>query len=174
MSARVNQITAANLRAAAVLLDQHPDIPQPYIVTSHSGAVRLSWYLSDESDGKALAARVVRSIDGAWGRGEADYSGPLATWNQVREGLNLHVSVARDQVCERVVTGTKVVTIPAVEAQPARTEEREVVEWRCMPLLAEATPLGAQQTAPAPHARGLFAVAGTTGPSRRVDRAPNQ
>lgn len=53
--------------------------------------------------------------------------------------MHLDVYAARDQVCERVVTGTETVTkqvpdpaAPLVEV----TEEVEQVEWVCRPLLA--------------------------------------
>lgn len=41
----------------------------------------------------------------------------------------------RAEVCQRVVTGTKEVHHDAVEAQPARTEVVEEVEWVCGNLL---------------------------------------
>lgn len=138
MTDNINTITAANLRAVADLLDQHPDIEQPYITTHVTGRVSLNWYLNGRDDERAEAAAIVKAIDGGWERGEADYSGPLATWRQERDGLALHVQVTREAVCERIVTGEETVTIPAKPAEPERTETREVVEWRCQPLLSEA------------------------------------
>ena len=134
----VAETMAANLRAAADLIAQHPHLAAPYVTTSSTGRVDLDWYLSHKADGRSIAAEIVRSIDGGWERGEADFSGPLATWTQKRDGLTLMVSVSREQVCERIVTGTETVTIPAVEAVPERTEIRETVEWRCAPLLTDA------------------------------------
>jgi hypothetical protein len=130
-------ITIKNLRAAADLLERFPDLDQPYIVGRHNGTVELNWFLNGAENARATAAEVVRSIGGTWERGEANYSGPLATWDQERDGLFLFVQVSRDEVCERIVTGTEAVLIPAVEAQPERTETREIVEWRCAPLLAD-------------------------------------
>ena len=52
------------------------------------------------------------------------------------DGLHVVAYAGRDRVCERVVTGIETVTVPAVEAKPETTEEREIVEWRCAPLLA--------------------------------------
>lgn len=132
----LNEDTAANLRKAADLLAAHPDLEQPYVTSRSTGAISLSWYLHHERGSAEKAAAVVRAIDGTWERGEADYSGPLATWSQVRDGLELDVSVSREQVCERVVVGVEEVTIPAVPAQPERVEEREKVEWKCGPLLS--------------------------------------
>ncbi|HET6291734.1 MAG TPA: hypothetical protein VFG33_00115, partial [Kribbella sp.] len=57
--------------------------------------------------------------------------------------IEVHVGAYRDQVCERVVTGTREVTktvpdpsvvVPDVEV----TETVEDVEWICGPLLAKA------------------------------------
>lgn len=41
----------------------------------------------------------------------------------------------RDEVCTKRVTGTKTVTVPAVEAVPEHDIEQEIVEWDCLPLL---------------------------------------
>lgn len=133
----VAAVLAANLRAAADLVDAHPDIKQPYITTLSNGGVDLSWYLNGKENARKTAAAVVRAIDGTWERGEADYSGPLATWTQRRGGLNLLVQVSREEVCERIVVSTKTVTIPARPAQPEQVVEQDVVEWRCQPLLAD-------------------------------------
>jgi hypothetical protein len=136
----INGITAANLRAAADLLERHPDLPTPYVTSSSlGGTVSLAWYLHHGDDQRANAAAIVKAIDGRWDRRGAEYEGPLAEWTQARDGLRLTVTVAREQVCERIVVGTEEVTVPAVEAKPERTEVREVVEWRCEPLLTRAS-----------------------------------
>lgn len=132
------------LRAAADLIEAHPDLPAPY-VTAHTSGVKvdLAWYLNindncvDLADQKATAARIVAAIGGTWEKLPDTYSTGF-TFRQERDGLKLDVQVEREAVCERVVTGTETVTIPAKPAQPERTETREVVEWRCEPLLAEA------------------------------------
>jgi len=141
MNDQPNSITAA-LREAAFLLDQHPALPQPYITSSSSGRVSLSWYLHHDGGAatqKATAAEIVRSIDGTWNKSEHAYNETLG-FSQQRGLLDLHIQVDRPAVCERVVVGTETRTIPAVEAQPAqpeRVETVEKVEWRCQPLLAE-------------------------------------
>jgi hypothetical protein len=133
------------LRAAADLIAQHPDLPPPYITTSsHMGehTADLAWYLMigggrTLADQKADAARIVSTIDGKWEKLPDTYSDFV--FRQQRGPLKLDVQVTREAVCERIVTGVESVTIPAKAAVPARTEEREIVEWRCEPLLAEAT-----------------------------------
>lgn len=58
--------------------------------------------------------------------------------------VTLAAYIEREQVCDRVVVGTEVVveTGPDPEAVAAlpvveREVEREIVEWRCRPLLAD-------------------------------------
>jgi hypothetical protein len=130
-------ITAA-LREAADLLDQRPQLPQPYITNSYSGRVNLAWYLhidtSNHPKQKALAALIVKTLGGKWDKGEREKD---FDFYQSRDLLDLHIQVDRPAVCERVVVGTETRTVPAVEAQPERTETVEKVEWRCQPLLAD-------------------------------------
>lgn len=135
-------ITAA-LREAADLLDQHPEIRQPYLTTSVSGRAHLAWFLPIEirtDDEQRDAARdLLSALRGHWKK--APGSGDAFNFVQSRGLLDLTVQVDRPAVCERVVVGTETVTVPAVEAveaRPERTETREIVEWRCQPLLAGA------------------------------------
>lgn len=132
------------LRTIADLLAQHPDLPGPYITcgaynngTGHYWA-DVSWQLLndplDEAGQKVAAQEIVRSLGGQWSK--VDH-GDRMVFRQERDALQLDIVVVREAVCDRVVTGTETVTIPAVEAQPERTEVREIVEWRCQPLLAD-------------------------------------
>jgi hypothetical protein len=134
------QTLADLLHAAGDLLAEHPDLPQPYITTSTEPRVDLNWYLmlgvTDLGEQKATAQQIIRAVGGHWTKIPDTYSDFM--FRQDRDGLRFEVMVTREAVCERVVTGTETVTVPAVAAQPARTEEREVVEWRCEPLLAQA------------------------------------
>ncbi len=57
--------------------------------------------------------------------------------------VSLHVYVKREEVCERIVTGTREVTeevpdpdVLAAVPKVAVTKVVEEVTWRCMPLLA--------------------------------------
>lgn len=139
MSERIS--LSPGLREAADLLEQHPTLPEPYIISQSRGRVQLNWYLNIEpgfslDDQKSAAAGIVRAIGGAWDKSEANYD-ELLNYDRQHGLLKLHVQVDRPAVCERVVVGTKPVTIPAVEAQPERTVQQDVVEWRCQPLLAD-------------------------------------
>lgn len=131
------------LRAVADLIEAHPDLPLPlvnvYDYRPEQGD--LDWFLmvngraKDEADQKAIATAIIRALGGKWDKAP---TGDDFRFRQTRGGLNFNVQVHREAVCERVVVGTESVTLPAVEAQPARTETVEKVEWRCEPLLAEA------------------------------------
>jgi hypothetical protein len=92
----------------------------------------------DAKDNQRDAAqRILRAIGGKWAKNPWDDRFDFKQPNY-RPGVNLAVYTHRDQVCERRVVGTEEVTVPAVEAQPERTETREVVEWDCSPVLSEA------------------------------------
>lgn len=138
MNTQPNTITAA-LREAADLLDAHPELPQPCIFAyAHSGKIEVTWQLMHDDDAKddqrAVAQRIVRAIGGSW---KKEPWGDRFDLEREYRGLKLQIYTHREQVCERIVTGTETVTIPAVEAQPEQVVEREVVEWRCLPLLAD-------------------------------------
>lgn len=128
------------LRVVAALIEEHPDLPEPYVTSSSDGGAYLAWYLhingraEDEADQKAKAQQIIRTLGGKW---EKDFSGDQADFRQERDGLRFTVSVDRPAVCVRRVVGTETVTLPAVEAAPERTVEREIVEWDCEPVLAE-------------------------------------
>lgn len=132
---------ADTLRVIADLFDAHPDLPPGYVSAHTSGSTSVTWGVSygiDADDQKAAAAAIIKTIGGKWDKdfdwGEND----RADFMQVRDGIELRIVVERSAVCDRIVTGTETVTLPAVEAKPERVEEREVVEWRCEPLLAGA------------------------------------
>lgn len=129
-------VMATNLRAAADLMDEHPDLPVPYITTRHNGDVFFNWFLMhNDTDQKTAAASIMRTLRGSWQKRER---GNALDFKSARPGLSLEFTVQREAVCTRRVVGTETVTIPAVEAQPERTEKRAVVEWDCAPVLAEA------------------------------------
>lgn len=124
------------------LLAEHPDLPPPYLtIYDHlPDTADLKWFLHINGKGGAdkqreIALGILRTIGGKW---DKTYNDSDADFKQKRDGLSLHVVVVREAVCTRRVVGTETVTLPAVEAAPERTVEREVVEWDCSPVLAEA------------------------------------
>lgn len=132
-------LSAALSEAAALLASLPSALPDPYVTAGSWGYADVNWQLmldtNDTGEQKRMASEVIRSIGGKWDK----VPGDTFQFTRALGGLRLKVSVEREAVCERVVTGTEAVTIPAVEAQPERTEVRETVEWRCEPLLAEVT-----------------------------------
>jgi hypothetical protein len=135
VNATVVRTMTQNLHAMADILAEVPN--PPYVTTStYDGSVQAAWFLMHDPNRegqKSTAAAVIRAIGGHWDK--TDLYSDQMVWNQTRDGLRFHVAVLREAVCERIVTGTHMVTIPAVEAKPERTETVETVEWRCLPLL---------------------------------------
>jgi hypothetical protein len=133
--------TATKLRFVADLLDQHPDLPHPCVFTYGNGTVEVTWQLMNDADTKDAqkdhARSIIAAIGGKWDKHPWDDRFDFS--RQLGE-VKLQIFAHRDQLCERVVLGTEEVTLPAVEAKPERTETREVVEWRCTPLLADDEP----------------------------------
>lgn len=123
----------SGLRKLADLLEAHPELPLPY----HGFGVPAKIYMLG-SDRSAFVD-AVRALPG-----KADKRVDNDTYRvSVKlHGLEVEVVAYRDDVCERVVTGTREVTktipdpnvvVPVVEV----TEVVEDVEWVCSPLLRE-------------------------------------
>lgn len=84
------------------------------------------------SDGLATTAK---AIGGQWEKSE------LPSHFILRQKVGVHridVFSSRENVCEKVVTGTETVTIPDPDA-PMVTVEREVYEWKCPPSILAMT-----------------------------------
>lgn len=73
----------------------------------------------------------------AMGHADKDF---IQQWAYLRKrfsgGVRYSVSVSREDVCERVVVGTKTIPAHADYVIPAAPEtEVEIIEWRCSSLL---------------------------------------
>ena len=138
----------AGLRDLATILEQHPELPLPY----HGRGSELLWIATYDEDHKELARTFARLIPGQV-RKEArgtdfDLVGSVA-------GLKVQMILDRDQVCQRVVTGTTETTreVPDADAlakvpTTTVTETVEQVEWQCGSLLSSVD--AAPQTAVSP------------------------
>jgi hypothetical protein len=124
-------ITADLLRRAADLIEQHPELPHPIITSYSAGNVEIDWMIHRDDNQRGLMKQIRQSFGGIW---EKAHAGTYFYLRQEHEGLRLTITTDREQVCERIVVGTETVTIPAVEAQPERTEVREIIEWHCEPV----------------------------------------
>ena len=124
----------AGLRALADVLEANPHAKLPQT----GNGLPLTWVTSWEDDPKAATLAIVRAVGGKWNKLSGGTDGAILRFATSLHGFSVEILCSREQVCRRVVTGTETVDLPAVEAQPARTETREVIEWVCEPLLAEA------------------------------------
>ena len=115
----------ADLRSAADFFEQHPELRTP------SDARIDVWART-----KAEMSVFLR----ASGHVEKHY---LSDWVFLRKTMpngliRVEFNGNREQVCERIVTGTKVVPAHVLPAQPETEvpeKVEEIVEWRCHPLL---------------------------------------
>lgn len=121
----------AGLRALADLLEQHDELELPFTGSGNSLNVIP---VADQREQVAAWARALPGLVRKSVRdGYFDLTGNL-------HGLRIAVICDRDQVCTRVVTGTREVTTsePIISGHRDVTETVEDVEWVCEPLLAEA------------------------------------
>lgn len=129
----------ASLLELAVLLEQNPDLPLPWQLDSGT----LDIHLMRSDDPRGELARIVRMLPGEVRKEVWGDKTPYFTAHAKVGSIRLDVTTYRDQVCERVVTGTREVTetvpdphvvVPLVEV----TKTVEDVEWVCGPLMAPA------------------------------------
>lgn len=90
-------------------------------------SINVSTWLYDKADITSMARALGscnKTYDSAWFE--------MSRWfGQLRFSVNC----MRQVVCEKRVVGTRKVAKPAVEAQPERIVEEEIVEWDCKPIL---------------------------------------
>ena len=131
----------AGLRAVADFLDEHPEVPLPYLGGGAAGSrlPAFSIYLVS-GDQKTQLAAIARAMGNAVKAPKKHHDGSesFQVWREF-EGVVLFAQAEREQVCRRVVTGTEdreveEVVTPAVTRKV--TKPVEVVTWECLPLLA--------------------------------------
>jgi hypothetical protein len=134
MDQPTNAEMAAGFRQLADLIEATPDIPVSYPALN----VWCFWGAGAVKDMAALTRAALRL--GA----KVDKNITDSQYNlSIRLGPITATSLAsRNEVCERVVVGTRKITetVPDPAAAPVpmveRTRTEDVVEWRCVPLLA--------------------------------------
>jgi hypothetical protein len=108
------------LREFADFLEANPDAPVPYAEN-----IRFDIFALNKEEfvkyAKAIGGKLIKNHD---------YSGVMVLRRQFGK-IQYDINVAREQVCERVVTGKKLVA--AVEAVPEH--EEDITEWRCTSIL---------------------------------------
>jgi hypothetical protein len=127
---------AAGLRTLAEFIESHPELPLPHY--QNFGAF-LEGGPAVKKEAVIAAAKALASVTQLVKK--QVYGEHMQLVWRVNSLLSYQVWVDRDAVCERVVTGVKV--IPAREevvlpAMPETTEE--TFEWRCSPVLAGVVP----------------------------------
>jgi hypothetical protein len=134
MKTREEQIAGA--RDLIAWLEAHPEVPMPYQLSN--GYVLIMTHTVE--DPKATLAAIARALPGKVDKDT--YANQFEISGRVG-GIEVKATAVRNDVCERVVTGTREVTktvpdpavvVPMVEV----TETVEDVEWVCGPLLGEA------------------------------------
>lgn len=126
MNTESEMTLAEAFRSIADLLDAQP------VLADHVIAPSLDVWAETPEEFAELAQAL-------GGRREKRSGTMLLTVERTFGRVSLKVCGYHEQVCEAKVVGTETVEIPAVEASPARTETRDVVEWVCPPVLGEAS-----------------------------------
>jgi hypothetical protein len=128
------------LRALADVLEQTDDLPLPF--DGHLDPI--TFHFLGTADPRAELAAATRAIPCDWTKRVFDSRN--TAYFDLRgqlHGLKVNLSAFRDDVCERIVTGTHQVTetvkdpealaaVPEIEV----TKTVEDVEWRCGSILA--------------------------------------
>lgn len=125
----------------ARILREHPGIPKPDIYTDE---IRFAVF---GSDAREIIAAARRAIGGTWAKQPRENQyGTYLDYTREWHGFPVRLTTARDEVCRKVVTGTREVTrkVPDPEAlakvpEIEVTETEEISEWVCEPLLAPRT-----------------------------------
>lgn len=94
-----------------------------------------------------MMTRLRRAFGGMFIKAASSWDFSLTQDRSFEDGGTIRITTGRDEVCTKKVIGTEVKVIPAVEAQPERTEIIEKVEWECPSILEDAA-------RPRPHPPG--------------------
>lgn len=130
----------AGLRAFADWFDEHPEFEVPYEATPTSSRT----FSHGALDSREQFATLTRALGGHRDK-EVDDS-YYRVWRDFGGGVRFEVWALRNEVCEAVVVGTETVIEDEI-IEPAVTRrverQRDKIEWRCAPVLAERDQIGA-------------------------------
>lgn len=126
------------LRALADLLEGTPELPLPTEREITWAAHTLQIFEGREP--RDTVADLARLLPGRLAKNDpakSEYNSKYFELNGTLHGLDLRVWAVREDVCRKVVTGTREVTktVPVETREITVTEE--TFEWVCEPLLAE-------------------------------------
>ena len=115
MTTPINDLALKQLDAMYALINflkANSDIPTPFF-----GQIDAFAYDSDSLPEIARAMKpVTKEVSGSF----------YVLARSFGNGVNLHVNFVRDEVCERIVTGTEEVPKKVIEAHT-----KEIIEWIC-------------------------------------------
>jgi hypothetical protein len=129
------------LRTLADLIEANPELSEYFRYSDAFRKIMLP--VSHYDDPRAAMAEWARAGKASGHPVTKDYNGQ---WGSVTVTLSDAVKIwayaEREKVCTRIVTGTETVTVtvpdPDVIVPTVEVEQtREIVEWQCLPLLAE-------------------------------------
>jgi hypothetical protein len=128
----------AGLRALADALDAHPDIPLPSEGSLWEMSIPFHGHAHEDDRVGAMAAAARVLMPGR--RDKAPDENGYFRIRGALHGLKLDIWAMREQVCGRVVIGTREVTrevvVPVETRTETVTETVDEVRWECRPLLA--------------------------------------
>jgi hypothetical protein len=131
------QVTlAARLHAAADYIAARPELSVHQIDIDGGRAIVRNFGMNTADD----LARTAKALGGRWEKIESRELFRLA--REVADGVIVELVAWRSAVCERVVVGKETVEVPDPDA-PTIEVERDIVEWRCQPILADREPQAA-------------------------------
>lgn len=137
-SVREHQI--AGIRELADWLESHPEIPIPHSLSGSSEYAYELIHAQHGEDQKTVVAAVARALPGKVDKRVLKANDELfSITGRLPGGIYIKAIADRDEVCERVVTGTREVTEEVADpAAPKVTVTRTVedVEWRCGSILS--------------------------------------
>ena len=133
----------AGLRMLADLLERNPHLKLPFY--GDMSPMRVLVCNDEPQEQRDQLAAWAKALPGRKDKAPGGLQGSFLMLRAKLRGLEFEVQAQRDDVCERVVVGTKtetkVVKDPALLAEVPEvevTEQVEIVEWRCGSLLSGA------------------------------------
>lgn len=127
---------AAGLRRLAELIEAHPELSANFRYTLNTAGISVHLTSEDKAAQLGTIARI------ALRHGATVTKDITDTWHNLVldfDGIRAQVLAYRDQVCQRVVVGTREVVeeVPDPDAPTIqRTRTEDIVEWQCSPILA--------------------------------------
>jgi hypothetical protein len=121
----------------------HPDLEVGYV--AGRTAYLAKPYVEDE-DGvtnydeldTAALAQIIRTMKDGGPVEKRASDGYMTYVRKLGNSARLELNVERNKVCEAKVVGQETVIHQPVPYQPGREEKRDIIEWVCAPILAQA------------------------------------